>query len=146
MVSRLLLMNFEKLEKSSLLVRDILSHLPPLDPAILKEPRKMEPYDALASRFERFVDIAINRFFHSVELELKMESSETIRDRLLCMTKHGLISSPDIWLEMRDFRNRIAHDYIPEQLVAIFEAIRTRFLTEINFCIEESRKFTIQKQ
>jgi len=144
MVSRLLLINFEKMQRASLLVRDTLSHLPPLDPAILNNPREMEPYDALASRFERFVDIAVNRFFRSVEMELKMEASETIRDRLLYMAKQGLVTSPEIWLEMRDFRNRIAHDYLPEQLVSIFEAIRTRFLAEIIFCVDESRKLTSQ--
>ena len=138
----LLVINFEKLRRASLLVRDTLSHLPPLDPNVLSSSREMEPYDALASRFERFVDIAVNRFFRSVEWEMKREASETIRDRLLLMEKSGLISSTEIWLEMRDFRNRIAHDYLPEQLVSIFDAIRTRFLSELIFCVEASQKFS----
>jgi uncharacterized protein with HEPN domain len=49
-------------------------------------------------------------------------------------------------MEMRDFRNRIAHDYLPEQLVAIFEGIRTRFLVEIDFCVNAAKAFTDQNK
>lgn len=146
MSASLLLSNFEKLQKASMLLRDTASHLPSLEPTMLNNSRAMEPYDALASRFERFVDIAINRFFRSVELDIKGVASETIRDRLLLMTKTGLISAPELWLEMRDFRNRIAHDYLPEQLVAIFEGIRTRFLLEIVFCVNASEAFVEQRK
>jgi hypothetical protein len=52
------------------------------------------------------------------------------------------VTSPEIWVEMHDILNLIAHDYLPEQLVSIFEAIRTRFLVEIIFCFDESRKLT----
>jgi hypothetical protein len=138
----LLIVNFEKLEKSCFLLRDILAHLPPLEPNTIDNARAMEPYDALASRFERVVEIAVNRFFRSVELVVQGKPSETLRDRLQLMCKAGLISSPELWLEMRDFRNRIAHDYLPEQLVAIYDGIRTRFLVEINHCVTSAKSFT----
>jgi hypothetical protein len=146
MNSNLLAVNFEKLHKASILLRDTVSHLAPLEPATLNSSRAMEPYDALASRFERFVEIAVNRFFRSVELVVQGKQSETLRDRLHVMCKAGLISSPELWMEMRDFRNRIAHDYLPEQLVAIFEGIRTRFLVEIDFCVNAAKAFTDQNK
>jgi uncharacterized protein YutE (UPF0331/DUF86 family) len=104
----------------------------------------MEPYDALASRFERFIEIALNRFFRSVEIHQFSKSSESLRDRLLIMQKIGLISSVELWMEMRDFRNRIAHDYLPEQLAVIFNSIRDRFGAEMKVCVEESSKFMIR--
>jgi hypothetical protein len=83
---------------------------------MLNDSIAMEPYDALASRFERLVEIALNSFFRSVELHQFGKKSESLRDRLLCMQKIGLVTSVELWMEMRDFRNRIAHDYLPEQL------------------------------
>ena len=137
----LLAINFERLQKSFTLVQDSLSHLRPLDPAILNDSRAMESYDALASRFERFVEIALNKFFRTVEIHQFSKSSESLRDRLLIMQKLGLISSVELWMEMRNFRNRIAHDYLPEQLAVVFNGIHIRFNVEMKRCIEECIKF-----
>ena len=140
----LLTINFEKLQKSFALVQDSLFRLRPLETAILNDSLAMEPYDALASRFERFIEIALNRFFRSVEIHQFSKSSESLRDRLLIMQKIGLISSVELWMEMRDFRNRIAHDYLPEQLAAIFNSIRDRFGAEMKSCVDESSNFMIR--
>ena len=49
--------------------------------------------------------------------------SDTFRDLLLRMEKLGFISSAATWLMMRDLRNRIAHEYLPEELQKIYSAI-----------------------
>ncbi len=141
----LLGINFEKMQKSFALVEDSVTRLPPLKPEILNDSLAMEPYDALSSRFERFIEIALNKFFRSVEIHEFSKCSDSLRDRLFMMQKFGLISSVELWMEMRDFRNRIAHDYLPEQLAIIFNNIRDRFATEMRLCLEESTKFVNRK-
>ena len=140
----LLTINFQRMNKSFALVQDSITRLRPLEPAMLNNSLAMEPYDALTSRFERFTEIALNRFFRSVEIHQFSKSSDSLRDRLLMMQKFGLISSVEIWMEMRDFRNRIAHDYLPEQLAAMFNGIRDRFGPEMKLCVDESAQFMIK--
>jgi hypothetical protein len=110
---------------------------------MLNDSIAMEPYDALASRFERLVEIALNSFFRSVELHQFGKKSESLRDRLSCMQKIGLVTSVELWMEMRDFRNRIAHDYLPEQLVAMLNTIKDRFRSEIDLSITKCAAFML---
>ena len=48
---------------------------------------------------------------------------ETFRDLLLRMEKVGLISGLATWIGLRDLRNRVVHDYLPEELAALSAAI-----------------------
>ena len=34
-----------------------------------------------------------------------------------------MIASPSLWFEMRDLRNRIVHDYLPQQLEQLYTLI-----------------------
>lgn len=58
--------------------------------------------------------------------------SENFRDALNVMEKNGLISSTLIWLDMRDVRNRIVHDYLPEQLKLLYDCIMNQFFAELS--------------
>jgi len=51
------------------------------------------------------------------------EVSETFRDLLLRMEKLGLISGLATWIGPRDLRNRVVHDYLPEELANLYAAI-----------------------
>jgi hypothetical protein len=140
----LLQIDFDKLASTYALLEDSLGRVRPLQVSMLNDSLAMEPYDALASRFERLVEIALNRFFRSVELRQFGKKSDSLRDRILNMQKLGLVASVELWMEMREFRNRIAHDYLPEQLVVIFTAIQDRFYQELKHCILASRAFMLQ--
>ncbi len=39
------------------------------------------------------------------------------------MEKIGLVRDAELWLAMRNTRNRIVHDYLPEQIAQMFETI-----------------------
>ena len=39
------------------------------------------------------------------------------------MEKLRLVGSASLWLEMRNIRNRIVHDYLPEQTAQMFDLI-----------------------
>jgi hypothetical protein len=91
---------------------------------------ELEPYDALSDRFIRTVELAI-KFFRTYEYYMRAEQSQTLRDGLHQMEKLGAISSLDIWLDMRDIRNRIVHDYAPGKIAQMFHLIRNDFYHEL---------------
>lgn len=86
-------------------------------------PTQREPFDALCDRFVRSVELAV-KFFKTYELFMFAESSDSIRDLLNRMEKLRLISSVILWIEMRQMRNRIVHDYLPDQLKVIYDDIQ----------------------
>ncbi|VAX38071.1 hypothetical protein MNBD_UNCLBAC01-1338 [hydrothermal vent metagenome] len=107
-------------------LKDIASY----DPKKEYDPKEQEPYDALCDRFIRAVEIGL-KFFRSYE-RLIAENSETLRDILNRMAKLDWISSTELWLKMRDVRNRIVHDYLPEDIAEIYEEIAGVFGGELS--------------
>jgi len=102
----------------------------PFDPRRDYTPEELEPYDALCDRYLRAVEMAI-RYFRTVERARLALDSESYRDLLGNAAKWGLIADVDRWFRMRDLRNRIAHDYLPEHLLRIYDAISTEFGPEL---------------
>ena len=80
-------------------------------------PEEMEPYDAMSGRFIRAIEVS-PQFFRTYERYLFVESSDTIRDLLNRMATVDLITSTQLWVAMRDVRNRIVHDYLPKRYQA----------------------------
>ena len=78
--------------------------------------------DAMCNRYLRAVEMAI-RYFRTVERARLALNSESYRDLLGNAAKWGLVADVDLWFRMRDLRNRIAHDYLPEHLQRIYQAI-----------------------
>lgn len=102
----------------------------PFDPARNYTPEALEPYDAMCDRYLRAVEMAI-RYFRTLERARLALNSESYRDLLGNVAKWGVISDVDLWFRMRDLRNRIAHDYLPEHLRRIYEAIGGEFGAEL---------------
>lgn len=94
----------------------------PFDPAATYTPLEREPYDALCDRYLRAVEMAV-RYFRTLERYRLAVNSESYRDLLGNMAKWGVISDVDHWFRMRDLRNRIAQDYLPDQLAEIYALI-----------------------
>lgn len=105
---------------------------PGFNPAAAYTPKQREPFDALSDRYMRAFESCL-KFFRTWERVREATPSETFRDLLLRMEKLGFITNMDTWLKMRDVRNRIAHEYLPEELAKIYEAI-------LNICAIEMRK------
>lgn len=99
------------------------------DPAFPYTPKQREPFDALSDRYLRAFESAL-KFFRTFERVREAAPSETFRDLLLRITKLGFISGPETWLRLRDLRNRLAHEYLPEELARIYEAIVTEAARE----------------
>ena len=104
------------------LVEASLSYIKPYDAEKFYTPKEREPYDALSSRFSRAVEVVL-KFFRSYEKLLYAENSETLRDLLHKMEKLQFIDSVVQWMNMRDIKNRIVHEYLPEEIKGIYDSI-----------------------
>ena len=93
-------------------------------------PKEREPYDALSDRFMRAVEIGL-KFFRTYERYQFGENSDTLRDLLNRMEKLELISSTILWIQMREVRNRIVHDYLPEQIKEMYDLVMGEFGDEL---------------
>ncbi len=130
-LAALLRQSAEKLQRAIRLLDASVRRVSVYDEGRTYTAEELEPYDALVSRFERAVEIALNKFFRAVELFEGETPSETIRDRLNRMEKLSFAASVDVWMRMRDVRNRISHDYLPGQVRQIYEDIRIEFTPEL---------------
>lgn len=75
--------------------------------------------EALTGRFARLSDLLIQKIFKAIN-ELDGSAPGTVRDRLLEAEKKGIINNAEIFLEIRNMRNTIAHEYEFSALKDIF--------------------------
>lgn len=97
-------------------------------------PEELEPFDAMSDRFIRAVETCIH-FFRSYERFVEGVQSDTFRDTLHVARKADLVTDTELWMDMRDVRNRIVHDYSPEQRARLYAEIRGRFFEELQHVI-----------
>jgi hypothetical protein len=102
----------------------------PFDPNVALSPKELEPYDALADRYIRAVESSL-RWFRSVELHEFGVPSDSTREMLDRMEKLHWVSTAEIWMAMRIIRNKIVHDYLPEQVAQMYAQIAGPFAAEL---------------
>jgi len=124
------------------LVQASLDKLSPYEAVRNYNSDESEPYDALSDRFIRAVEISL-KFFRSYERLQFAEESDTLRDRLNRMEKLVLISSVEQWFNMRDVRNRIVHDYLPNEIKQMYDDMMGPFALELKFCTAKVRTLNI---
>ncbi len=122
----------EKVNKAFILVEASLEDLAFYKLGKSYTPKELEPYDALADRFIRCVEVFL-KYFKAYEYHNFANKSATLRDGLNVMEKVGLISNTLIWMKMRDVRNRIVHNYMPEQTKNMFDSIMGEFYKELKY-------------
>ncbi len=121
------------------LVMDSVERLEPYDDTREYTSLELEPYDALSDRFIRAVEVCI-RFFRSLDIYESAVEAETCRELLNRMEKIGIASSVELWMDMRDVRNRIVHDYLPEEVKSRFDDIMYRFFDELKTILYTLKK------
>ncbi len=104
----------------------------PFDPARRYTPKEREPYDALTDRYLRAFESSL-KFFRTLERFREAAPSESLRDLLQRMEKYGAISRAALWIDLRDTRNRIAHEYLPQELAKIYADIVGPAATELRY-------------
>ncbi|MDA3926577.1 MAG: nucleotidyltransferase substrate binding protein [Kiritimatiellae bacterium] len=120
----------KKLSDAVELVQASLNKVEPYDLCREYTPDEREPYDALCDRFIRAVEVSL-KFFRTYEKVQFAEESDTFRDMLNRAEKSGLISAVELWFRMRDVRNRIVHDYLPEKVKEMYDDITGPFGSEL---------------
>ncbi len=83
---------------------------------------ELDRFESLTSRFGRLCDILLQKIFRLID-EIDLESPGTLRDRINHAEQKGLIKSAERFIECRTLRNEIAHEYMPENVLAIFEKV-----------------------
>ncbi len=127
---------YKKVIKTITLVNASLENLEPYNSEIEYSPVESMPYDALSGRFIRSVEMC-TKFFRIYERIILGDSSDTYRQLLNNMCKIQLISSVDLWIDMKDVRNRIVHYYLPEETKQIFDDIMTIYSSELNWLLQK---------
>ena len=80
---------------------------------------ELEKVEAFTSRFARVVDLLVNRVLRAID-RYELNEPGTLLDTANRAEARGLISGVDWLRELKDVRNRIAHDYAGLQLPDLF--------------------------
>ena len=83
-------------------------------------PEALEKVEAMTSRFARVVDLLVHRVLRSIDF-YELQEPGTLLDVANRAEQRGLIDSVDWLREMKDARNRIAHDYTGERLPELLD-------------------------
>ena len=79
-------------------------------------------FETLCSRYSRSIDFLIRKIFRSLD-EYEFENQGTLIDVVNNAHKRNLFESIDEIRIMKDVRNTIAHEYIEDDLVDVFEDV-----------------------
>jgi hypothetical protein len=113
--SNLILKEFNDVKKAVYLMKASIKKFNPYKVKKIYTPVEFEYYDSLAFRFEKVVELFLH-FFKGLELYQSGKVSDTLRDRLLLIHKLKIIDGIDFWIGTSLLRNKVALDYLPEQL------------------------------
>ena len=80
----------------------------------------LETWESFMSRFARTSDIFVMKYLRTwVKIEEPTFEGST-KDLLNYAEKKGVIESADIWMDLRNLRNRISHEYANINLEPLF--------------------------
>lgn len=128
---------YRKVFKAFELYEASLKHLEKIEISKLKTALELEPLDAFNSRFERLIDIVLQKLSKTIELEETWINEWTLRDRLNLLEKKWYIRNVDLWLEMRWARNKLAHEYIEDAIEDLYHIIINNYNDEITYFINK---------
>lgn len=79
-------------------------------------------FETLCSRYSRGIDFLIRKLFRTID-EYEFENQGTLVDVVNNAHKRGLFEDIEELRIMKDVRNTIVHEYIEDELVAIFDEV-----------------------
>ena len=126
---QLLAINKEKFTKSFQLYENIILKNPKFDSNINYTSEELEIFDALTSRFVRIYETSI-QLFKTYDSLQSLNVAESFVDLIANCSKLNLITNEDLWFDMRLIRNKISHDYLPNQMQEMINLIIDDFYQE----------------
>jgi hypothetical protein len=85
---------------------------------------ELETLESFSSRFARYSDIIVKRYFRALALERDPAYSGSVMDLINIAEKNGWIESGLVWRRIRELRNLAAHEYEPEDYRALYRELR----------------------
>jgi hypothetical protein len=79
-------------------------------------------FETLCSRYSRGIDFLIRKIFRTLD-EYEFENQGTLIDVVNNAHKRGLFEDIEKLRIMKDVRNTIAHEYIEDDLVEVFDEV-----------------------
>lgn len=107
----------------------------PSDPKNLNA-ETMETWESYVSRFARVTDIFLSKYIRTSVSKDDPAFRGELRDYVDKAEKKGLVSKADRWMEVRELRNKIAHEYSRSDLKITFQDVK-KFTP---FVVEDLRK------
>jgi len=84
--------------------------------------KELDAFENLTSRFARLSDIVIQKVIKTIHT-INLDDITTVRDSINAAEKMNLIKSAGVMIEMRELRNSIVHEYMPDAIKSIFISI-----------------------
>ncbi|MEI6148035.1 MAG: hypothetical protein WCS01_02985 [bacterium] len=88
-------------------------------------PADFDAFEALTSRYARVSDMILQKLFRGLDA-VELEDGGTLLDALNRAEKRGLIETTNDFLEVRELRNEIAHEYTQDNLRPLFDSVLER--------------------
>ena len=104
---------------------------------------ELESIDSLTSKFSRTSDIYLQKVLRSIWMLLR-EDTVPLIDLLNRAEKLMIIISAEELLQMRDIRNQIAHEYLPEAVPELAKEVVV-MTTLLQKNIEQKERFLSQR-
>ena len=104
---------------------------------------ELESIDSLTSKFSRTSDIYLQKVLRSIWMLLR-EDTVPLIDLLNRAEKLMIIVSAEELLQMRDIRNQIAHEYLPEVVPELAKEVVV-ITTLLQKNIEQTERFLRQR-
>ena len=79
-------------------------------------------FETLCSRYSRGIDFLIRKIFRTID-EYEFENQGTLIDTVNNAHKRELFEDIEELRIMKDIRNTIAHEYVEDELVEVFEEV-----------------------
>ena len=105
--------------------------------------KELESIDSLTPKFIRTSDIYLQKVLRSIWMLLR-EDTVPLIDLLNCAEKLIIIVSAEELLQMRDIRNQIAHEYLPEAVPELAKEVVV-MTTLLQKNIEQKERFLSQR-
>ncbi len=81
--------------------------------------KELDAFENLASRFARLNDIVVQKILRSIH-SIDLDEAGAVRDSINLAEKKNIIINAREMIEMRELRNSIVHEYIPEVIKSIY--------------------------
>ena len=82
------------------------------------DPELEETLEVMTARFARLEDLLIKRVFRAVAA-VELSDAQRLLDVLDLMEQLGIVESAEQWVELRELRNTIVHEYEAQDLTAL---------------------------